>query len=154
MTGTGGAPRAAEWIADNDALVSRRGHRIAFRRRGEGPTVLLLHGFPTWSYDYVEVASDLARDHDVITLDFLGYGASDKPNPYEYSVAESADIVEDLAAHLGVKSTRLVIHDYGIVGQEPRQSGSAQLRHRQHLPVELRHRLQRIPADTPTEVAD
>ena len=112
-------PRAAEWIAENDTLVSRRGHRIAFRRRGAGPTLLLLHGFPTWSYDYAEVASDLARDHDVITLDFLGYGASDKPNPYEYSVAESADIVEDLTAHLGVKSTRLVIHDYGgIVGQE------------------------------------
>ncbi len=119
MTGTGGASRAAEWIAENETLVSRRGHRIAFRRRGAGPTVLLLHGFPTWSYDYAEVASDLARDHDVITLDFLGYGASDKPNPYQYSVAESADIVEDLAAHLGVKSTRLVIHDYGgIVGQE------------------------------------
>ena len=119
MTGTSGVPRAAEWIAENDTLVSRRGHRIAFRRRGEGPTLLLLHGFPTWSYDYAEVASDLARDHDVITLDFLGYGASDKPNPYQYSVAESANIVEDLAAHLGVKSTRLVIHDYGgIVGQE------------------------------------
>jgi pimeloyl-ACP methyl ester carboxylesterase len=115
----GGVPRAAEWIAENDTLVSRRGHRIAFRRRGAGPTLLLLHGFPTWSYDYAEVASDLARDHDVITLDFLGYGASDKPNPYEYSVAESADIVEDLTAHLGVKSARLVIHDYGgIVGQE------------------------------------
>jgi pimeloyl-ACP methyl ester carboxylesterase len=119
MTGSGGVPRAAEWIAENDTLVSRRRHRIAFRRRGEGPTLFLLHGFPTWSYDYAEVASDLARDHDVITLDFLGYGASDKPNPYQYSVAESADIVEDLVAHLGVKSARLVIHDYGgIVGQE------------------------------------
>jgi pimeloyl-ACP methyl ester carboxylesterase len=114
-----GAPRATEWIAENDTLVSRRGHRIAFRRRGLGPTLLLLHGFPTWSYDYAEVASDLARDHDVITLDFLGYGASEKPNPYEYSVAESADIVEDLTAQLDVKSVRLVTHDYGgIVGQE------------------------------------
>jgi pimeloyl-ACP methyl ester carboxylesterase len=114
-----GVPRAAEWIAENDTLVSRRGHRIAFRRRGVGPTLLLLHGFPTWSYDYAEVASDLARDHDVITLDFLGYGASEKPNPYEYSVAESADTVEDLTAQLDVKSVRLVIHDYGgIVGQE------------------------------------
>jgi pimeloyl-ACP methyl ester carboxylesterase len=114
-----GVPRAAEWIAENDTLVSRRGHRIAFRRRGVGPTVLLLHGFPTWSYDYAEVASDLARDHDVITLDFLGYGASEKPNPYEYSVAESANTVEDLTAQLDVKSVRLVIHDYGgIVGQE------------------------------------
>jgi pimeloyl-ACP methyl ester carboxylesterase len=119
MSGHSGAPRAAEWIAENDTLISRRGHRIAFRRRGVGPTVLMLHGFPTWSYDYAEVATSLAQDHDAITLDFLGYGASDKPNSYEYSVAESADVVEDLVAQLGVKSARLVIHDYGvIVGQE------------------------------------
>src|SRR5271154_3245028 len=112
-------PGAQEWIDQCETLISRRGHRIAFRRRGQGPTVLLLHGFPTWSYDYAEVASDLARDHDVITLVFLGDGASEKPNPYEYSVAESADIVEDLTAQLDVKSVRLVIHDYGgIVGQE------------------------------------
>jgi pimeloyl-ACP methyl ester carboxylesterase len=61
----------------------------------------MLHGFPTWSYDYAAVAHDLERDHDVVTLDFLGYGASDKPKPYDYSVAESADIVEELVAHLG-----------------------------------------------------
>lgn len=115
----GAAPRAAEWIDQCDTLISRRGHRIAFRQRGHGPTVLMLHGFPTWSYDYAAVAGDLACDHDVITLDFLGYGASDKPNPYPYSVAESADVVEDLAAHLHVDSVRLVVHDYGgIVGQE------------------------------------
>jgi pimeloyl-ACP methyl ester carboxylesterase len=112
-------PDAQGWIDQCQTLISRRGHRIAFRRRGQGPTVLLLHGFPTWSYDYAEVATDLAADHDVITLDFLGYGASDKPNPYDYSVAESADTVEDLAAHLGLESVRLVVHDYGgIVGQE------------------------------------
>jgi pimeloyl-ACP methyl ester carboxylesterase len=110
---------AREWIDQCETLISRRGHRIAYRRRGQGPTLLLLHGFPTWSYDYADVADDLARDHDVITMDFLGYGASDKPNPYDYSVAESADVVEDLAAHLRVESVRLVIHDYGgIVGQE------------------------------------
>jgi hypothetical protein len=39
-----------------------------------------------WSFDYVAVAQDLERDSEVITLDFLGYGASDKPNPYDYSV--------------------------------------------------------------------
>jgi pimeloyl-ACP methyl ester carboxylesterase len=112
-------PRAQEWIDQCQTLLSRRGHRIAFRRRGHGPAVLMLHGFPTWSYDYVDVATDLAADHDVITLDFLGYGASDKPNPYEYSVAESADLVEDLAKHLQLDSVCLVAHDYGgIVAQE------------------------------------
>jgi pimeloyl-ACP methyl ester carboxylesterase len=111
--------RAQKWIDENETLVSRRGHRIAFRSRGQGPILLLLHGFPTWSFDYADVAEDLARDHRVVTLDFLGYGASDKPNPYEYSVTESADVVEDVAAHLGLTSVRLVVHDYGgIVGQE------------------------------------
>jgi pimeloyl-ACP methyl ester carboxylesterase len=110
---------AREWIAQCETLVSRRGHRLAFRRQGTGPTVVLLHGFPTWSYDYAAVATNLARDHDVIALDFLGYGASDKPNPYEYSVAESADSVEDLLALLTLSSVYLVVHDYGgIVGQE------------------------------------
>ena len=112
-------PTAREWINGNKTFQSRRGHHIAYRRRGQGPTVLLLHGFPTWSYDYAAVAADLARDHDVITTDFLGYGASDKPHGYRYSVTESADIVEDLLAHLNVHEVRLVIHDYGgIVGQE------------------------------------
>src|SRR5665213_3419191 len=97
-------PSAREWIEQCETLTSRRGHRIAFRRRGHGPTVLMLHGFPTWSYDYADVAADLAADHDVVTLDFLGYGASDKPNPYEYSIAESADVVEDLATHLKLAS--------------------------------------------------
>ncbi|MDT7591785.1 MAG: hypothetical protein QOH45_1316, partial [Pseudonocardiales bacterium] len=39
--------------------------------------------------------------------------------PYSYSVAESADVVQDLVAHLSLDSVRLVVHDYGgIVGQE------------------------------------
>ncbi|OAA72078.1 hydrolase [Akanthomyces lecanii RCEF 1005] len=112
-------PGATEWIAGCEMLTTRKGHRIAYRRRGSGPTVLLLHGFPTWSYDYAAVAKDLEPDHDVVTFDFLGYGASDKPNPYKYSVAESADTVEDLLALLGIASSHLVVHDYGgIVGQE------------------------------------
>jgi pimeloyl-ACP methyl ester carboxylesterase len=112
-------PRAREWIDQCEMLISRRGHRIAFRRRGQGPTLLMLHGFPTWSFDYADVATDLAADHDVITLDFLGYGASDKPNPYAYSVGESANVVADLVAHLQLSSVRLVAHDYGgIVAQE------------------------------------
>ena len=112
-------PGATEWIAECKTLITRKGYRIAYRRRGSGPTVVLLHGFPTWSYDYAAVAKDLEPDHDVVTLDFLGYGASDKPNPYEYSVAESADTVEDLLALLGIASSHLAVHDYGgIVGQE------------------------------------
>jgi pimeloyl-ACP methyl ester carboxylesterase len=116
---TAGSPQAKEWIAQNEKLKTRKNHNLAFRKRGSGPPILLLHGFPTWSYDYAGVAVDLETDHTVITLDFLGYGASDKPAPYSYSVGESADSVEDLLAHLTISEIELVVHDYGgIVGQE------------------------------------
>ena len=121
MAGEADIISAKEWIAECSTLVTRRNHRLAYRRcgTGTGSPLILLHGFPTWSYDYAALASDLSRDHDVITLDFLGYGASEKPKPYAYSVPESADCVEDLLAHLSLTSAYLVIHDYGgIVGQE------------------------------------
>ncbi|SFF94719.1 Pimeloyl-ACP methyl ester carboxylesterase [Actinacidiphila alni] len=116
----GGVPAGArQWIEESETLTTSAGHRIAYRRRGQGPAVLMLHGFPTWSYDYAEVAADLEADHHVVTLDFLGYGVSDKPDPYDYTVTESADIVEELVAHLSLGGVDLVVHDYGaIVGQE------------------------------------
>jgi len=115
----GSRPSAAEWIADCAYFNTPQGHRIAYWTEGAGPDLVLLHGFPTWSYDYAEARSDLARDHRVIGLDFLGYGASDKPRRHDYSVTASADAVEALLTRLGIGRATLVIHDYGgIVGQE------------------------------------
>lgn len=110
---------ADEWIAQGATFQSAGGHSIFYRRRGVGPTVVLLHGFPTWSYDYVELEADLAADHDVVTLDFHGYGASGKPRDHRFTVPESADVVEQLLDRLGIEHAVFVIHDYGaIVGQE------------------------------------
>jgi pimeloyl-ACP methyl ester carboxylesterase len=75
--------------------------------------MVMLHGFPTWSHDWAAVATLLEKDFDIVTMDFLGYGASDKPKAYNYSVPESADCVEDLMAHLKLSSIHLVSHDYG-----------------------------------------
>ncbi|RYE76895.1 MAG: alpha/beta fold hydrolase, partial [Myxococcales bacterium] len=56
----------------------------------ERPAVLLLHGFPTSSHDFVRVWGRLARVHPLVTLDFLGFGASDKPPTHGYSLFEQA----------------------------------------------------------------
>jgi pimeloyl-ACP methyl ester carboxylesterase len=110
---------AADWIASGSFFKTVAGHKIFHRRVGTGPALVMLHGFPTWSYDYANVEPDLAHDHTVVTLDFLGYGASDKPKGYQFTVDESADTVEQLLRHLGIGNVTLVIHDYGaIVGQE------------------------------------
>ena len=79
---------------------------------GDGPTVLLLHGFPSSSYDFREV-TDRLGGYGWLTLDFLGFGLSDKPRPHRYSLLEQADIVEDVIAATGTGPVVLIAHDMG-----------------------------------------
>lgn len=79
---------------------------------GDGPTVLLLHGFPSSSYDFREVTERLGG-YGWLTLDFLGFGLSDKPRPHRYSLLEQADIVEDVIAATGTGPVVLIAHDMG-----------------------------------------
>ncbi|KAF6733861.1 Mesoderm-specific transcript-like protein [Oryzias melastigma] len=97
-----------------------RGSKIFYRESygalGSSDVVILLHGFPTSSYDWNKIWDPLTqRFHRVIALDFLGFGFSDKPRPHRYSIFEQASLVEALAAHLGLSNQRvnLVSHDYG-----------------------------------------
>ncbi|XP_026578112.1 mesoderm-specific transcript homolog protein [Pseudonaja textilis] len=89
---------------------------------GSSDIVVLLHGFPTSSYDWYKIWEGLTqRFHRVIALDFVGFGFSDKPRPHAYSIFEQASIVEGLLRHLGLLNQRinLLSHDYGdTVAQE------------------------------------
>ena len=99
-------------------------HRIFYRDSqtavtdADKPTVVLLHGFPTSSWDWHKLWGDLQNDYRLITLDFLGFGFSDKPR-IDYSISNQADLVEQLLAHLAIKQAHLLVHDYGTyVSQE------------------------------------
>src|SRR4051794_16559132 len=73
-----------------------RGRRIYVHRRyGGGPLVVLLHGFPSCSYDW-RALLERRPDWNVLTFDFLGFGLSEKPRDHLYSLAGQADLVEDL----------------------------------------------------------
>ncbi len=92
---------------------------IFVRRMGSGPTMTLLHGFPSSSHDWAKVAPALAERHTLLLFDFLGFGASEKPVEHSYSLHEQADLVEALWALEGTRTTMLVAHDYGVsVAQE------------------------------------
>lgn len=81
---------------------------------GEVPAapVLVLHGFPTSSVDWHAVAPRLATRRRVVLFDFLGYGASDKPDQ-PYSLFAQADLAQAVAAHAGLDEVALVSHDMG-----------------------------------------
>jgi pimeloyl-ACP methyl ester carboxylesterase len=82
------------------------------------PPLLVLHGFPSCSFDFHRVADRLAADRRVLLLDMLGYGLSDKPD-IAYTLAGQADIAADWLGQLGVTRLGLLTHDMGdTVGGE------------------------------------
>jgi pimeloyl-ACP methyl ester carboxylesterase len=81
-------------------------------RPGGGPTILLLHGYPSSSYDYREVVPHLGG-RAWVTLDFLGFGLSDKPKPHRYSLLEQADIVSAVVAESASGPVVVIAHDMG-----------------------------------------
>lgn len=97
-----------------------QGHRIAYWVGGQmrAPALLLVHGFPTCSWDWAPVWDTLLAKYRLIACDMLGFGLSDKPRS-GYSIHRQTDLQEALLAHLGVTAFDALVHDYGVsVGQE------------------------------------
>ncbi|HEY1057902.1 MAG TPA: alpha/beta hydrolase [Limnobacter sp.] len=83
------------------------------------PVLLMVHGFPTSSFDFEPVWSALAERYRLLAFDMLGYGCSDKPVDWQYSIFQQADIAEALMASHGLRQATLLTHDVGdTVGQE------------------------------------
>jgi pimeloyl-ACP methyl ester carboxylesterase len=124
-------PRLREWQQGGEFL-RYRGLQVFVRRAGSGPVLLLLHGYPTGSYDWHCVWQGLARSHTVVALDMLGLGFSDKPLHHPYRIADHADLHDWLIDHLGIQRPTLVAHDLGVtVAQEMlarRRPGTAHTR--------------------------
>ncbi len=107
-----------QWRAGGDHFIWR-GERIFFRAAGEGETLLLIHGFPTASWDWFALWPELVRRYRVLTLDMIGFGFSAKPRSFEYTIFAQADLFEALLAREHVTSYRMIAHDYGLtVAQE------------------------------------
>jgi pimeloyl-ACP methyl ester carboxylesterase len=78
-----------------------------------GDPLLILHGFPTCSFDWRGVIEPVrAAGRRVVLFDFLGFGLSDKPD-IRYSIRGYADTTEAVAANVGLEQVVLVTHDLG-----------------------------------------
>lgn len=98
-----------------DPLFARvEGGRLAYRRSGAGDVVLLVHGITTYSFIWRRVMPLLvAAGYDVIAVDLLGCGDSDKPLDLSYSLTAHAGYLEAFLAALGVGKVHFVGHDLG-----------------------------------------
>ena len=107
-----------EWKAKGQ-YFSHKGHDIFYVEEGQGKTLLLIHGFPTASWDWWQMWSTLARKYQVLAIDMIGFGFSAKPKKYPYSILDQADIHEAFLKEKGVDKAFIISHDYGdTVAQE------------------------------------
>ena len=80
------------------------GHQMFTLKQGNASqTLILIHGFPTSSYDYYDVIDKLSQDYTVLVFDHLGFGFSDKPLDYTYSLVDQAEQTLALWRQLGIK---------------------------------------------------
>lgn len=105
--------RVASWQAEGAAEEFREHSIHVFSRAGDGPLVLMLHGFPSSSFDWREVL-DLVPGHPALAFDFLGFGLSDKPRDHPYTLGWQADLAEELVARHGEsRPVFICAHDMG-----------------------------------------
>lgn len=79
----------------------------------ERPTLLLIHGTPTWSFLYRHLIADLSRDYRVVAFDHLGFGLSDRPRDWGYRPQDHARNVARLTDALALDRVVVMVHDFG-----------------------------------------
>ena len=94
--------------------IQTNGIKLHYVTQGNGPLMLLLHGFPEFWYSWRHQIPAFAADHKVVALDLRGYNDSDKPEAQSaYVMAEFIKDVKGVIEGLGYDRCTLVGHDWG-----------------------------------------
>ncbi len=123
----------AQWRQQGE-LESINGQQIFTRTGGNksAPALVLIHGYPSASWDWEGMWQALTQRYYVITLDMLGFGFSAKPKDARYLITEQADVFEHYLHKLNITDYHILAHDYGdTVAQEllaRQREGSAKQR--------------------------
>jgi haloalkane dehalogenase len=99
-------PFADHWLEFRDGLI----HYVD---EGQGPTVLLLHGNPTWSYLYRNVIKGLRGECRLIAPDYPGFGMSRAPSHYGFKPQEHSEMLLHFIKQLDLKNFVIVVQDWG-----------------------------------------
>ncbi|HEV7450409.1 MAG TPA: alpha/beta hydrolase [Pseudonocardiaceae bacterium] len=99
-------------ITFTECWAARGPHRIRVRDYpGDGPAIVLMHGFPDDKHLYDRTLPYLTGRRRVVTFDFLGWGESDKPPGYPYTAANQTGDLDAVITRLELDQVVLVAHD-------------------------------------------
>ncbi len=97
----------------NSYYIKLGGHKLHYIDEGQGPTVLFVHGTPSWSFDFRNVIKKMRENFRCVAVDHIGFGLSDKPEHYDYSTQNHSKTLERFVFEKKLDSITLVIHDFG-----------------------------------------
>ncbi len=110
------SPVSAQETKLEDRYAEVNGVRLHYVAAGSGKTILFLHGFPEFWYQWKPQLAEFDRDYRTVAVDMRGYNLSSKPAGVEhYRVTDIVEDVRALADHLGQKKVILVGQDWGGV---------------------------------------
>jgi pimeloyl-ACP methyl ester carboxylesterase len=104
---------AAEYPFESKFIELDSGHRLHYVDEGSGDVLLCVHGNPTWSFAWRSVVREFSATHRVIAIDHLGCGLSDKPQDYDYCLANHIANLQALIEKLDLRNITLLAHDWG-----------------------------------------
>jgi pimeloyl-ACP methyl ester carboxylesterase len=87
--------------------------KLHYIDEGEGEAIVFVHGTPSWSYEFRQQVLSLRDSHRCIVFDHFGFGLSDRPDAWDYSVESHRKILKEFIAKLGLKNFTLILHDFG-----------------------------------------
>lgn len=89
------------------------GSKIHYVDEGAGPTLLFLHGNPSWSFQWRDLIRGLRGTHRCVALDYPGFGMSEAPPGFGYTPREESLVVDAFVEQLGLGDVTLVMQDWG-----------------------------------------
>ncbi len=102
-----------DWKNSGSYFRYQNQYKIFYKEEGKGEPLLLVHGFPTSSWDWCKVWETLKEKHKVYCLDMIGYGFSAKPTDFLYSISAQVDLWEAFLKEKKLTSFHILAHDYG-----------------------------------------
>ncbi|MDJ0707045.1 MAG: alpha/beta fold hydrolase [Leptolyngbyaceae cyanobacterium MO_188.B28] len=98
-------------------LETISGATVHYVDEGEGPTILMLHGNPTWSFLYRKMILKLRGRFRCIALDYPGFGLSTAPPDYDFYPDSHSQALREVIEKLGLTNFLLVMQDWcGPIG--------------------------------------
>jgi pimeloyl-ACP methyl ester carboxylesterase len=102
---------AAEWNLSR--IHDSAGGAVAYEVLGDGPPVVLVHGTPSWSYLWRNVANELAGRFTVYVYDLVGYGTSEQREGQDVSIAAQTRVLAELLDLWDLREPCIAGHDFG-----------------------------------------